>query len=126
MSRFLIVDDSSFIQKQLKEFLESKGHEIVGIGNDGNEGEELFKEHKPDLVTLDITMPNRSGKDCLKAILDHDPEARCIMVSAIREEEMVMDCLQLGAKAYINKPLKFKNEDYCEEFLSTIEEAFEE
>lgn len=126
MKKFLIVDDSSFVQKQIQAFLESHQFEVCGIAKNGEEGVEMYRSLKPDIVTLDITMPLKSGKDCLQDILDFDAEARCIMVSAIKEQDIVMECLKIGAKAYINKPLKFRDESYCEEFLGTIEEALED
>ena len=121
----LVVDDSRFARNQLREFLETEGHEVCGLASNGFEGQELYMEHRPDLVLLDITMPNQNGRDCLKDLLEKDPNARCIIVSAIQEEAMIVECLQIGAKAYINKPLRLKDEDYCQEFLDSMAEAFE-
>jgi two-component system chemotaxis response regulator CheY len=125
MANFLIVDDSPFVQKQLKIFLESIGHTVLALANDGNEGKALFDTHQPDLVTLDITMPNKNGKECLMEIIECDPNAKIIVISAIKDQEMVVDCIDLGAKAFINKPLKFNDPEYCEEFKDTLQEALE-
>jgi len=121
MARILVVDDSKFIVQVLKKALEGGGHEVVGIGSDGVEGFSLFKEHKPDLTLLDITMPNRDGRDCLEDILKHDDQARVIMISAIKEKEVIDFCLEIGAKGFINKPLSFTREESVQAFYSTID-----
>ena len=120
MARILIVDDSKFIVQVLKKSLESDGHEIVGMGTDGVEGFNLFKEHKPELTLLDITMPNRDGRDCLEDILKHDAHARVIMISAIKEQEVIDFCLNIGAKGFLNKPLSVTTDEGIQAFFNTI------
>ncbi|MBF0198227.1 MAG: response regulator [Planctomycetes bacterium] len=126
MSKFIIVDDSPFIHKQLKTFLEKHGHVVLGVASDGEEGVSLYKECRPEIMTLDITMPNKNGRDCLKEIIDFDPNVKCIIVSAVQDEEMIVECLGLGAMSFIHKPLKFRDENYCSEFLNSISEALED
>ena len=120
MAKILLVDDSKFIVQVLKKTLESDGHEIVAMGTDGVEGFNLFKEHKPDLTLLDITMPNRDGRDCLEDILKHDEHAKVIMISAIKDQEVKDFCMNIGAKGFINKPLSFNTDESVEAFYNTI------
>lgn len=126
MAKVIVVDDSSYLAGEIKKFLESQGHKVLAVGKDGNEGVELYKEHQPDLTLLDITMPNKDGRDCLTEILQHDENARVLMVSAVKDAEIIMECLKTGAKGYIEKPLKFRNEDFCKEFNEAISSAFTE
>ena len=121
MANVLIVDDSKWITKALAQFMESNGHTVVGIGHDGFEGEDLYKQLKPDLVLLDITMPNKDGRDCLDDILKFDPEAKVMILSAVGNPEIIQQCRRLGAKAYVQKPFKFKDEAYCNDFLNKVE-----
>ena len=123
MAKVVVVDDSKFLAKLLKSFFEEEGHEVLGIGLDGNEGFELYKMHQPDLVTLDLTMPNRDGKDCLSDILLFDSSAKVLIVSAIQEIDVVQDCLQIGAKGFLEKPLRFQDEKYREIFHNTVMQA---
>lgn len=123
MAKFVLIDDSNFILKTTSEFLSSEGHEVLACGNDGEEGFELVKKHKPDLVLLDLTMPNADGRECLRNIKKHLPEAKVLVVSAIREKTIVNECLQAGAVGYVEKPMKFRKPEFCAKFLSTIKEA---
>lgn len=123
MAKILVVDDSKFMAKTLKRALEGGGHEVVGMGSDGVEGYELFQSKRPDLTLLDITMPNRDGRDCLFDIMQRDKDARVIMISAIKEQDVVDDCLACGAKNFIQKPLNFIDKDSAEEFFSIINTA---
>jgi len=120
MARILVVDDSKFIVQVLKKTLEGGGHEVVGIGSDGVEGFELFKEHNPDLTLLDITMPNRDGRDCLEDILNENANANVVMISAIKEQEVIDFCLEIGAKGFINKPLSLGTDESVQAFFNTI------
>ncbi|MBF0286738.1 MAG: response regulator [SAR324 cluster bacterium] len=123
MARILLVDDSAFIVGTLRPFLESEGHEIVAVGTDGNEGVALFQEHHPDLVLLDITMPNKDGRACLEEILELDAKAKVIMVSAIQDMKIFMECMKKGALNFIQKPLKLRDPAFCLEFRKLIDEA---
>jgi two-component system chemotaxis response regulator CheY len=103
--RVLVVDDSMFIAKQLGQILQSEGFEVAGNAADGAQGVEAFKTLKPDLVTMDITMPVMDGVTALEKILALDKEAKVIMVSALGKEDVVKKCLLMGAKSFIIKPL---------------------
>ncbi|MCL2294539.1 MAG: response regulator [Spirochaetes bacterium] len=105
--RVLIVDDSMFVAKQISQILTSEGFEVVGTAKDGLEGVEKYKELHPniDLVTMDITMPNMDGVTALKNIVEFDPKAVVIMISALGKQELVKQSLLAGAKNYIVKPL---------------------
>ena len=123
MANFLVVDDSAFLADKIKAHLESNGHTVVGIALDGNVGVSMYKELKPDMVTLDITMPNKDGHDCLMEILQFDAQAKAVIISAVEDKKIIVDCLNLGAKAFIAKPLKFKKSDFCHDFDATIDGA---
>ena len=125
MARILLVDDSAFLVKQIREFLETEGHEVVAEGHDGLEGIDLYLEHRPDLMLLDITMPNKDGRQCLEEVMCADPDARAIIVSAIKDRKMIMSCLSLGARGFVEKPLKFKDAAFCSDFRNAILEALE-
>ena len=105
-ARILIVDDAAFMRMMLKDILTKGGYEIAGEAADGNEAVAKFKEEKPDLVTLDITMPNKDGIQALKEIKSVDPNANCLMCSAMGQQSMVIDAIQSGAKDFIVKPFQ--------------------
>jgi two-component system chemotaxis response regulator CheY len=108
--RVLIVDDSVFVQKQLTQILTSEKFEVVAVANDGVEGVNKYKSITPvvDLVTMDITMPNMDGITALKTIIEYDPKAKIVMISAIGREDLVKQALVAGAKNYMVKPLDRK------------------
>jgi len=104
MSKILIVDDSKLVRFSLSKLFKELGHEIVGLAEDGLIGYDMYKEYLPDLVMLDINMPNLSGfKTVEKIILDY-PNAKIIMVSAMDDRTIVYECIGLGALDYLNKP----------------------
>lgn len=118
----VIVDDSKFLIKQIVDFFEKKlGFTVLATGSDGNEGIELYRKHKPSLITLDITMPNKTGADAMKEIIAEFPDANVLMISAVRGESM-LDCMNSGAKGYIEKPLKFNDSEFVDDFKETINE----
>lgn len=124
--KVVIVDDSGFLAKQIKEFFEKQmGYTVVAIGKDGNEAVSLYKEHKPDLMTMDLTMPNKDGKTAIAEILTEHPEARIVVVSAVKGNTM-LECMKLGAKGYIEKPLKFAEAVFVDDFKKSIEEALQD
>lgn len=120
MAKVIIVDDSSFQAKQFKKFLDALSYEVLAMGKDGNEGVALFKTHRPDLVFLDITMPNKDGRDCLKEILIEAPNAKVVMVSAIEKVAVAEECLEIGAKHFFEKPLRFRDDDFKVEFEEKV------
>jgi two-component system chemotaxis response regulator CheY len=123
VARILVVEDSAFLAKSLRQFLEQEGHEVVGVAGDGFEGVTSYKELKPDLTLLDITMPGMDGRSCLRGILAHDESARVLMVSAIQSRQAILDCLSAGAVGYVEKPLRFNDEAFRADFLASIAEA---
>jgi two-component system chemotaxis response regulator CheY len=106
MARILVADDASFMRQMIREIVESEGHEVVAEASDGVEAIDEFKNHHPDIVTMDIVMPRRSGIDAVKAILEVDPGARVVMCSALGQETLVTEALQAGAHDFIVKPFK--------------------
>jgi len=105
-NRILVVDDAAFMRMMIKDILTKNGFEVVGEGSDGNQAFEKYVELKPDLVTLDITMPEMDGIDALKKIRGVDPQARVIMCSAMGQQAMVIDAIQAGARDFIVKPFQ--------------------
>ena len=104
--RILVVDDAAFMRMMLKDILTKGGYEVVGEAADGVEALAKFNELKPDLVTLDITMPNKDGIAALKDIKAADPSALCVMCSAMGQQSMVIEAIQSGAKDFIVKPFQ--------------------
>ena len=106
MATVLVVDDAAFMRTMLKDILTKGGYDVVGEAADGNEAVAKYNELKPDLVTLDITMPNKDGLQALKEIRANDPNATCIMCSAMGQQAMVIDAIQAGAKDFVVKPFQ--------------------
>lgn len=104
MARILIVDDAVFMRTTLKNFLEKNGHQVIGEAGNGQEGFEKYKQLKPDIVTMDITMPEMTGIQSLQAIKEFDAQALVIMVSAMGQEKLVLEAIQSGAKSFVVKP----------------------
>lgn len=102
--RVLIVDDAAFMRIKLKDILEKNGYEVAGEAQNGIEAVDKYKESKPDLVTMDITMPEKDGVEALKEIKAFDPEATILMCSAMGQQSMVMDAIRAGAIDFIVKP----------------------
>jgi two-component system chemotaxis response regulator CheY len=105
-ARTLVADDASFMREMIREILEPEGFEVVAEAGDGVEAVEMFKEHQPDIVTMDIVMPKKSGIEAVKNIVTLDPGARIVMCSALGQEALVMEALKAGAKDFIVKPFK--------------------
>ncbi len=105
-SKILIVDDAAFMRMMIKDILTKNGYEIAGEANDGAQAVEKYKELSPDLVTMDITMPEMDGITALKEIKKIDGNAKVIMCSAMGQQAMVIDAIQAGAKDFIVKPFQ--------------------
>ena len=99
----LIVDDAAFMRMKLKDILEKNGYNVVGEAQNGLEAVSLYKEVKPDLVTMDITMPEMDGIEALKEIKAVDPAAKVIMCSAMGQQGMVMEAIKMGAIDFVGK-----------------------
>lgn len=104
MARVLITDDAAFMRMQLKNIFESLGHEIVGEAENGQVAIDLYNELKPELVTMDITMPELNGVEAVKEIKKNHPDATIVMCSAMGQQQMVLEAIQAGAKDFIVKP----------------------
>ncbi len=104
--RVLIVDDALFMRNLLRDIFLSAGWEIAGEAADGKEALQKYRELHPNLVTMDIVMPLRSGIEALQDITAEDPDAVVIMCSALGQESMVMEAIQNGAKDFIVKPFQ--------------------
>ena len=104
MANILVVDDAAFMRMMLKDIISKSGHTVVGEAENGVQAVAKYKELKPDLVTLDITMPEMDGVSALKEIMKLDSNAKCTMCSAMGQQAMVLESIQAGAKDFIVKP----------------------
>ena len=102
----LIADDLTFIKLVLRELVEKAGFRVVGEASNGQEAVELYQNKRPDVVLMDITMPKMDGLAALKQILKFDPGAKIIMCSALGQQTLIVQALQLGAKDFIVKPFR--------------------
>jgi len=102
----LVVDDSKMSRKMLKAILEDAGYSVIADATDGEKAVEAYKQHKPDLVTLDITMPNMDGIEALKQILEVNSSAKVIMITAAGQQSKLIAALKYGAKKFITKPFE--------------------
>ena len=103
-ARVLVVDDAIFMRKMISDILEGHGMEIVGEADNGQLAVEKYKELNPDLVTMDIIMPEMNGIDSVREIMAVDPQARIVMCSALGQQALVQDALAAGAKDFLIKP----------------------
>jgi len=101
-----VVDDAAFMRMMLKDILLKGGFEIAGEATNGTEAVRLYQELKPDLVTMDITMPEVDGIAAVKEIKKIDPNAKVVMVSAMGQQAMVIEAIQAGASDFIVKPFQ--------------------
>ncbi|WP_456474469.1 response regulator [Candidatus Pyrohabitans sp.] len=104
--RVLIADDAAFMRNMLKKILKQAGYEVVGEASSGVEAVEKYKEVRPDIMTMDIVMPEKDGIEAVKEIIDYDPNARIIICSALGQQSMIIEAIQAGAKDYIIKPFQ--------------------
>lgn len=104
--RILIADDALFMRNMLREIFVNAGFQVVGEAANGIEAVERYHELRPDLVTMDIVMPLKSGIEALRQITREDPDARVIMCSALGQEALIIEAVQAGAKDFIAKPFK--------------------
>jgi two-component system chemotaxis response regulator CheY len=106
MARILVVDDAAFMRKMVTDALTNGGHEVIGEAGNGAEAVQQYQTLKPDLTTLDITMPEKDGLSALKDIMAMDPSAKVIMCSALGQESKVLESIKLGAKDFVVKPFQ--------------------
>lgn len=118
MANILIVDDASFMRMMIKDILTKDGFNVVGEAENGAKGVEKYKELQPDLVIMDITMPEMDGIQAVKEIKKINPDAKVIMCSAMGQQAMVIEAIQAGAKDFIVKP--FQNDRVVEAVKKVI------
>jgi two-component system, chemotaxis family, chemotaxis protein CheY len=106
MARVLIVDDAAFMRMMLKDILSKNGLEVVGEAVNGADAIEKYRELQPDVVTMDITMPEMDGITAVKEIRALHPQAKVIMCSAMGQQPMVLEAIQAGAKDFVVKPFQ--------------------
>lgn len=106
MARVMIVDDAAFMRMTIKKMLEAHGHSVAGEAENGVEAVRKYAEIKPDIVLLDITMPEMNGVDALKRIKELEPKAKVIICSAMGQQAMVAQAIQCGAKDFVVKPFE--------------------
>jgi two-component system chemotaxis response regulator CheY len=117
MARVLVVDDAAFMRKMVTDALSGGGHEVVGEAGNGIEAVERYQQLRPDVTTLDITMPEKDGLAALQEIIAADPGAKIVMCSALGQESKVLESIKLGAKDFVVKPFQ------PDRVLSAIEKA---
>ncbi len=115
--RVLVVDDSGMSRKMLKNILEDEGYSVVAEASDGAEGVLAYKQCSPDLVTLDITMPNMDGTQALRQIIEFDEQAKVIMITAAGQQHKIIEALKAGAEKFVTKPFE------KEEVLKAVRET---
>ena len=117
MARVLVVDDAAFMRKMVTDALTKGDHEVIGEASNGIEAVERYRELRPEVTTLDITMPEKDGLAALQEIIGLDPSARVIMCSALGQESKVLESIKIGAKDFIVKPFK------AERVLGAVDKA---
>ncbi|MBN1307073.1 MAG: response regulator [Chitinispirillaceae bacterium] len=119
----IIIDDSKYIIGLLERFFVDRLHfTIAATASDGTNAINLYRKFRPDLLTLDLSMPNKHGQEVLKELLNEFPDANVLIISAIRGDA-ILQCLSMGAKGYIEKPLRFTNADFVDDFIETVNES---
>ena len=106
MARVLVVDDAAFMRKMVSDALTKGGHEVVGEAGNGVEAVARYQELRPEVTTLDITMPEKDGLAALKEIIAIDPAARVVMCSALGQESKVLESIKAGARDFVVKPFQ--------------------
>ena len=117
--KLLIVDDSAIIRKSIQRYLKDYDINVVGEAGDGKKALELFKETEPDIVTMDLTMPEMDGMTCLEEMMKINDTISIIVITALRDELTALQALQKGAKSFVSKP--FTPESLNKAFRQVIE-----
>jgi two-component system chemotaxis response regulator CheY len=105
-ARVLVVDDAAFMRMMIRDILVKNGYEVAGEAANGSEAVSKYQELRPDVTTMDITMPEMDGITAVREIRKVDPNARIIMCSAMGQQAMVLDAIQAGARDFIVKPFQ--------------------
>ncbi|ADO76386.1 response regulator [Halanaerobium praevalens] len=106
MAKIIVVDDAAFMRLNLKQIMEGLGHEVIAEAENGKDAIEKYQASKPDIMFMDITMPEMDGIEAVKKIKEIDPEAKIIMCSAMGQKKIVINAITAGAKDFIVKPFK--------------------
>ncbi|TWM24452.1 Chemotaxis protein CheY [Bacillus paralicheniformis] len=106
MTRVLIVDDAKFMRDKIREILETEDLQVAGEAGNGEEAVLLYQELQPDLVIMDITMPEKNGIEALKDMIQLNPKVKVIMCTAMRQKRIVVEAIEAGAKDFIVKPFE--------------------
>jgi two-component system chemotaxis response regulator CheY len=118
--KMMVVDDSMLIRRQITRICDDGEFDIVAQAKNGNEAIEMFVEHRPHIVTMDLTMPLLDGIKCTKCILDFDPRIQILVVSALSSREVGIKALQQGATGFLNKPF---TEEQLKQALATVKQG---
>lgn len=118
--KFLVIDDSKVLIKKISHSLKLIGFEVVGEAYDGIEGFEKYKQLKPDVVLLDVTMPNRDGRECLIDIMGYDKKAQVIMLSALKADDVISECKKIGALEFIHKDDLIQIQNFSDHLRSAL------
>ena len=105
-AKVLVVDDAIFMRRMLADIIKEGGHEVIAEAANGEDGVKQFKEKKPDIVTMDIIMPGMGGIDAVREIVKSDEHAIVLMVSAMGQQQLVVEAIQAGARDFIVKPFE--------------------
>lgn len=116
----MIVDDSNVIRNRISRGSKEMEFEVVATANNGVEALELYKEHHPDVITMDLTMPKMDGLECIYSITSFDPDANILVISALSDKATGIKALELGARGFICKP--FTDEDLVQALVEMMEE----
>ncbi|MBI5142470.1 MAG: response regulator [Nitrospirae bacterium] len=120
MARVIVADDAAFMRGSLEFIIKNAGHDVAGLAKNGEEAIRMYQELKPDVVMLDILMKQTDGLTALKAIMNADPRARVIMVTALGQETKEDEARKLGATGYIRKP--FRQQQIIDEIAKVMQE----
>jgi len=107
MAKVLIADDSDAIRLVLKDILSIGNHEIVAEATDGAEAVDLYQQHNPQILLLDLAMPKKDGFTVVQEVMKYDPKAKIILITASDDQKVIQQCLEHGASSYISKPFDF-------------------
>lgn len=116
--RVLVADDASFMRELIKDILVKQGYQIVAEAVSGDDAVKKYREHRPDIITMDIVMNDKNGIEATREIMSFDPNARILVVSALGNQGMVVEAIQAGAKGFIIKP--FRAEVLIEEVIRVV------
>lgn len=106
MPTVLVVDDALFMRVTISNMFKEWGFEVVGQAANGREAIEMYEQFKPDVVTMDVTMPIMTGIEAVKTITENDPDAKIVMITALGQQKLIREALENGAKDFITKPFE--------------------